>query len=147
MELLEKLLEDQKLAMKAREKLRLNVIRGLRSEIKNAEIARKQPLTEEEALSILQRELKKRKEALADYEKAGRPSLLQELKEEMEIISAYLPPQLSEEEIKEMAQEAIAGLGASSKKEMGKVMGVLMPRVKGKADGAIVRKIVEDLLK
>ncbi|NLL58611.1 MAG: GatB/YqeY domain-containing protein, partial [Firmicutes bacterium] len=68
-------------------------------------------------------------------------------KEEMEIISAYLPPQLSEEEIKEMAQEAIAGLGASSKKEMGKVMGVLMPRVKGKADGAIVRKIVEDLLK
>ncbi|HAA34292.1 MAG TPA: aspartyl-tRNA amidotransferase, partial [Firmicutes bacterium] len=60
MELLEKLLEDQKLAMKAREKLRLNVIRGLRSEIKNAEIARKQPLTEEEALSILQRELKKR---------------------------------------------------------------------------------------
>ena len=147
MELLEKLLEDQKLAMKAREKLRLNVIRGLRSEIKNAEIARKQPLTEEEALSVLQRELKKRKEALADYERSGRSSLLQELKEEMEIISAYLPPQLSEEEIKEMAQEAIAGLGASSKKEMGKVMGVLMPQVKGKADGAILRKIVEDLLK
>lgn len=147
MELLEKLLEDQKLAMKAREKLRLNVIRGLRSEIKNAEIARKQPLTEEEALSILQRELKKRKEALADYERSGRSSLLQELKEEMEIISAYLPPQLSEEEIKEMAQKAIAGLGATSKKEMGKVMGVLMPQVKGKADGAIVRKIVEDLLK
>ncbi len=147
MELLEKLLEDQKLAMKAREKLRLNVIRGLRSEIKNAEIARKQPLTEEEALSVLQRELKKRKEALADYERSGRSSLLQELKEEMEIISAYLPPQLSEEEIKEMAQKAIAGLGATSKKEMGKVMGVLMPQVKGKADGAIVRKIVEDLLK
>ena len=131
MELLEKLLEDQKLAMKAREKLRLNVIRGLRSEIKNAEIARKQPLTEEEALSVLQRELKKRKEALADYERSGRSSLLQELKEEMEIISAYLPPQLSEEEIKEMAQKAIAGLGATSKKEMGKVMGISLPRVKG----------------
>jgi uncharacterized protein YqeY len=147
MELLEKLLEDQKLAIKAREKFRLNVIRCLRSEVKNAEIAKKQPLNEEETLAVLQRELKRRKEALADYEKANRPSLLQELKEEINIISSYLPPQLSAEEIRQMAQEAIAGLRASSKKEMGKVMSFLMSRVKGKADGAVVKKVVEELLK
>jgi len=77
--------------MKAREKLRLNVIRGLRSEIKNAEIARKQPLTEEEALSVLQRELKKRKEALADYERSGRSSLLQELKKKWRLSLRIFP--------------------------------------------------------
>ncbi|RJX29593.1 MAG: GatB/YqeY domain-containing protein [Dethiobacter sp.] len=147
MELLEKMLEDQKLAMKAREKLRLNVIRCLRSEVINAEIAKKQPLNEEEILAVLQRELKRRKEALADYEKADRPSLLQELKEEIDIISAYLPTQLSAEEIRELAREAIAGLGASSKKDMGRVMSFLMSRVKGKAEGAVVKKVVEELLK
>lgn len=146
-ELWERLLEDQKNAMKAKDTLRLNVIRCLRSEVKNAEIAKKQPLNEEEMLAVLQREMKRRKEALADYERANRPTLLQELKEEIKIISAYLPPQLSEEEIREKAQEAIAELGASSKKEMGKVMGLLMPRLKGKADGTIVKKVIEELLK
>lgn len=146
MELWDKLLEDQKKAMKAKEKLRLSVIRSLRSELKNTEIANKGELTREDALSVLQREIKRRKEALADYEKANRPSLLQDLEEEIEILSSYLPPQLSEEEIKEMAREAIEQEGASSKKDMGKVMGALMPRVKGKADGALVKKCVEELL-
>ena len=131
MELWDQLIDDQKKAMKAKEKLRLNVIRSLRSELKNAEIANKGVLTKEEALSVLQREIKRRKEALADYEKANRPTLLKDLEEEIEILSSYLPPQLSEEEIKKMAREAIEKTGVSSKKDMGKVMSDLMPKVKG----------------
>jgi len=135
------------MAMKAQDKLRLKVIRLLRSEIKNVEIVKKGPLTDEEVQAVLQREIKRRKEALGDYERSGRPELLQELQEEIKILSSYLPPQLTEEEIKEKAQEAIAELGASSKKEIGKVMGLLMPRLKGKADGGAVKKVVEELLK
>lgn len=146
MELMQRLLDDQKKAMKAGEKLRLSVIRFLRSELKNAEIARKEPLNEGEAVAVVQRELKRRKEALLDYEKANRPDLVEELQEEIKILSDYLPPQLSESEIKEMASAAITELGVSSKKEMGKLMGYLMPRVKGKADGSLVKKVVEELL-
>jgi uncharacterized protein YqeY len=145
-ELMQRLLDDQKRAMKAGEKLRLSVIRFLRSELKNAEIARKEPLNEVEAVAVVQRELKRRKEALLDYEKANRPALVEELQEEIKILSGYLPPQLSESEIKEMAVAAITELGVSSKKEMGKLMGYLMPRVKGKADGSLVKKVVEELL-
>ena len=134
------------MAMKAGDKLRLGVIRFLRSELKNAEIAKKGPLNEGEAVAIVQRELKRRKEAMLDYEKADRPALVKELKEEIEILSDYLPPQLSEDEIKEMVQSAITELGVFSKKEMGKLMGYLMPKVKGKADGSLVKKIVEELL-
>ncbi len=146
MELMQRLLDDQKKAMKAGEKLRLSVIRFLRSELKNAEIARKEPLNEGEAVAVVQRELKRRKEALLDYEKANRPDLVEELQEEIKILSEYLPPQLSESEIKEMVSAAITELGVSSKKEMGKLMGYLMPRVKGKADGSLVKKVVEELL-
>jgi len=145
-ELWDQLIDDQKKAMKAKEKLRLNVIRSLRSELKNAEIANKGVLTKEEALSVLQREIKRRKEALADYEKANRPTLLKDLEEEIEILSSYLPPQLSEEEIKKMAREAIEKTGVSSKKDMGKVMSDLMPKVKGKAGGSLVKKCVDELL-
>jgi uncharacterized protein YqeY len=145
-ELMQRLLDDQKKAMKAGEKLRLSVIRFLRSELKNAEIARKEPLNEGEAVAVVQRELKRRKEALLDYEKANRPDLVEELQEEIKILSEYLPPQLSESEIKEMVSAAITELGVSSKKEMGKLMGYLMPRVKGKADGSLVKKVVEELL-
>lgn len=146
MDLQQQLMEDQKEAMKAREKTRLNVIRSLRSELRNAEIAQNRELNEEEMLEVLQREIKRRRESLADYEKADRPSLLEELQEEIQILSSYLPPQLSEEEIREMVKQVISDQGVSSKKEMGKVMGAIMPRVKGKADGSQVRKIVEELL-
>ncbi len=146
MELLQRLLDEQKKALKTGEKFRLGVIRFLRSELKNAEIAKKEPLKEEEAVAVVQRELKRRREALLAYEKADRPALVEELQKEIEILSDYLPPQLSENEIKEMAKAAITELGIASKKEMGKLMGYLMPRVKGKADGSLVKKIIEELL-
>jgi uncharacterized protein len=147
MGLSEQLMEDQKTAMKAKDKFRLTVIRLLRSEIKNAEIAKKTPLEEEEIVVVLHRELKRRKDALVDFEKADRPSLLEELKEEITIISGYLPPQLSKDEIREIIREAITGLGASSKKDMGRVMGFIMPKLKGVAEGSLVKEILEELLK
>ncbi|MDO9534298.1 MAG: GatB/YqeY domain-containing protein [Bacillota bacterium] len=147
MGLSEQLMEDQKTAMKAKDKFRLTVIRLLRSEIKNAEIAKKTPLEEEEIVVVLHRELKRRKDALVDFEKADRPSLLEELKEEITIISGYLPPQLSKDEIREIIREAITGLGASSKKDMGRVMGFIMPKLKGKAEGSLVKEILEELLR
>ncbi len=146
MDLQQQLLEDQKKAMKAKEKQRLNVIRSLRSELRNAEIAQNRELSEEEMLEVLQREIKRRRESLADYERAERPSLLKELQEEIETLSSYLPPQLSEDEIREMVKQVISEMGVSSKREMGRVMGQIMPRVKGKADGSQVKKIVEEML-
>lgn len=141
-----RLLEEQKQAMKMQDKLRLTLIRGLRSELKYAEIAKKEPLSEEDEQAVLQREVKRRKEALADYEKANRPSLLKELQAEIEILSAYLPEQLDEGEIEALARQVVEQVGAVSKKDMGKVMKELMPSIKGKADGSLVRKIVDNLL-
>lgn len=146
MSLSQRLFEEQKIAMKAQDKLRLNLIRGLRSEIKYAEIAKKEPLCEEDEQAVLQREVKRRKEALADYERANRPSLLQELRAEIEILASYLPEQLDEGEIETLARQTIAEVGAVSKKDMGKVMKALMPAIKGKADGSLVKKIVDNLL-
>lgn len=146
MSLSQRLFEEQKIAMKAQDKLRLNLIRGLRSEIKYAEIAKKEPLCEEDEQAVLQREVKRRKEALADYERANRPSLLQELRAEIEILASYLPEQLDEGKIETLARQTIAEVGAVSKKDMGKVMKALMPAIKGKADGSLVKKIVDNLL-
>lgn len=142
----QRLFEEQKKAMKDKDKLRLTLIRGLRSELKYAEIAKKDGLNEEDELAVLQRELKRRKEALADYEKANRPDLLQELQEEIEILSSYMPEQLDEGEIERLAREIIGQVGAVSKKDIGKVMKALMPAVKGKTDGNIVKRIVGELL-
>ena len=146
MSILEQLVEDQNTAMRAKEKLRLGVIRYLRSELKNAEIAKKQPLTQEEVVEVLQREIKRRKEVLADYERAQRPELLTELKEEINIIKNYLPPQMTETEIREIARNVLEEQGVTSKKEFGKVMKAVMSQVKGKADGALVKKVVENML-
>ena len=146
MSLSQRLFEEQKKAMKAQDKLRLNLIRGLRSELKYAEIAKKEPLCEEDEQAVLQREVKRRKEALADYEKANRPTLLQELQVEIEMLSSYLPEQLDKGEIEALARQVIDQVAAVSKKDMGKVMKALMPAIKGKADGALVKEIVDNLL-
>lgn len=147
MTLADKLFTDQKAAMKAKEKFRLSVLRMVRAELQNAVIAKQAPLTAEEELEILTREVKKRKESLGDYKKSGREDLVKDLEQEIEILSTYLPEQLSAKELEEMVQEAIAETGAEGMKEMGKVMSYLMPRIKGKADGSLVREMVEEKLK
>ncbi len=145
--LADKLFDDQKVAMKAQEKFRLSVLRMVRAELQNAVIAKQAPLTAEEELEILTREVKKRKESLGDYRKSGRENLVKDLEQEIEILSTYLPEQLSAGELEELVREAINETGAEGMKEMGRVMSFLMPRVKGKADGSLVRQIVEEKLK
>ncbi len=144
--LTEKLIEEQKEAQKARDKFRLSVIRMLRAELQNSAIAKNAPLDAEEELSVLSREVKKRQESLHDYRKANRQELLDDLEREIEILKKYLPEQLSDEELESMVQEAISATGAETKRDIGKVMGMLMPRVKGKADGNVVRRMAEEKL-
>jgi uncharacterized protein len=144
--LAEKLIADQNEATKAKDRFRLTVIRMLRSELQNGAIAKREALDADEELAILTREVKRRQESLGDYERSGRQDLLEDLKKEIEILRRYLPEQLSEAELEKIVSEAVAESGAQSLKEMGKVMGLLMPRVKGRADGGLVRRLVEQQL-
>jgi uncharacterized protein len=146
MSLSERLNDDMKAAMKSQDKFRLSVIRMVRSAIKNVEIDQRRTLSDEEVLDILGRELKQRKEAMQEFRKAGRDDLADPLDQEIAIISAYLPEQLSEEEIIALVKQAIADTGAASKADMGKVMAALMPQVKGRADGKLVNQTVQRFL-
>ncbi|WP_018752776.1 GatB/YqeY domain-containing protein [Paenibacillus sanguinis] len=146
MNLSERLNEDMKQAMKNQDKFKLSTIRMVRATIKNLEIDLKRTLNDNEVLDILSREIKQRKDALQEFEKAGRDDLAQQVKAEAEILAEYLPEQLSEEEIKVIVQQTIQETGASSKAEMGKVMSALMPKVKGLADGRLVNQVVKQLL-
>jgi uncharacterized protein YqeY len=146
MSLSERLNDDMKQAMRNQEKFRLSVIRMVRSSIKNVEIDLRRSLEDNEVLDILNRELKQRKDSLQDFEKAGRDDLVNALKVELEIIAEYMPTQLTEEEITVIVKQTIQETGASTKAEMGKVMGALMPKVKGRSDGKLVNQIVQQLL-
>ena len=144
MSIKDRLIADMKQAMKDREagKTRLSVIRMVRASIKNAEVERKRELTEEEVLEVLNREVKLRREALEEYKKGNRPELCEALENEISVLQQYLPQQLTEEEIRAMVREAIRETGASGPKDLGKVMSVLMPKVKGRADGKAVNAMV-----
>ncbi len=146
MSLSERLNEDMKQAMKSQDKFKLSVIRMVRSTIKNAEIDLKRTLDDNEVLDVLNREIKQRKDSLQEFEKAGRNDLAESLKAELVILAEYMPQQLSEEEVKAIVQQTIQEVGASSKADMGKVMGALMPKVKGRADGKLVNQFVQQLL-
>lgn len=146
MSLAERLNEDMKSAMKSGEKFKLSVIRMIRASLKNIEIDQRRELTEQDVLDVLNREVKQRKDAAIDFSKAGRDDLVEQLEKELEVILEYLPQQLTEEEIKAIVQQTIAEVGVSSKAEMGKLMGALMPKVKGLADGKLVNTIVQQSL-
>ncbi|MCL6518805.1 MAG: GatB/YqeY domain-containing protein [Armatimonadetes bacterium] len=146
MSLREKLEEDYKAAMKAKDTLRVSVIRMARSEIRNAEIAKRRSLTEEEIAEVITREIKRRQESIEQFKQGGRTDLVDKETAEMKILSEYLPEQLSEDEIAGIAQEVIAELKAASKADKGRVMSALMPRVRGRADGRLVSEIVDRLL-
>jgi len=103
-------------------------------------------LTEEEILEVISSEAKKRKDAIDEFRKGGRDDLVEKEKRELEILKKYLPEQMNEEQIKKEAKKAIEEVGASGPQEMGKVMGVLMPKLKGRAEGGMVSKIVQELL-
>ena len=146
----EKLIADMKLAMKDREagKLRLEVIRMVRSDIRNAEIngKNKEELTENEVLAVIMKAVKMREDSLAEFIKGKREDLIDQTNKELEILKAYLPAAMSDEELTAIIKEAIAFVGATGPKEMGKVMKAVMPRVQGRADGKRINTIVKNLL-
>ena len=146
MGLLEKLQNEMKTALKSGDKERLSVIRMLISEIKKAQIDAKKELTDDEIINILQKYAKQRKESIKQYKEAGREDLAQKEELELKIVSEFLPEALSEEEIEKIVEETIKETGASSMKDMGKVMKAAMEKVKGRADGSVVSKIVKEKL-
>ncbi|MBO9129594.1 GatB/YqeY domain-containing protein [Bacillus sp. 165] len=147
MSLLDRLNDDMKQAMRNKEKEKLSVIRMVKAAIQNEAIkVGNSSLTEEEELTVLMREAKQRKDSLLEFEKAGREDLVDKIKNEFQILETYLPKQLTEEELKNIVAQVIEEVGAASKADMGKVMGALMPKVKGKADGSLVNKLVSQLL-
>jgi uncharacterized protein YqeY len=146
MGLKERLVQDMKDAMKARDKLKLSTIRMINSLIKNAEIEKRGELTDEEIVQLLMKYAKQRREAIEMYEKGGRQDLVEKEKAELAIVESYLPKQLTEEEIRKLVKEAIEAVGASSPKDLGKVMQYVMPRVKGRAEGSVVNKIAREIL-
>jgi uncharacterized protein YqeY len=146
MNLAERLNEDMKQAMKDGNKFRLQTIRMVRASIKNQEIELRRPLDDNDTLNILSRELKQRRDSLLDFERGGRDDLVSNVKAEIEIITEYLPQQLTEEEVKAIVVQTMQETGASSKADLGKLMGALMPKVKGLADGKLVNAIVQQSL-
>ena len=146
MSLLERLNNDMKQAMKNKEKDKLSVIRMLKAAIQNEELKLRQELTDEEELTVLSRELKQRKDSLEEFENAGRADLVDKVRIEIGYVEEYMPEQLSAEEISEIVKQTIKEVNATSKADMGRVMGALMPRVKGKADGSLVNKLVQQQL-
>lgn len=146
MSLLTKINEDVKTAMKAKDKERLAVLRMIKSSLHNEQISKGHELTDEEELTVLSREKKQRADSLEEFKQAGRDDLVQQLEKELSVVNEYLPEQLSEEELRAVVQESINEANASSMKDMGSVMGVLMPKVKGRADGKEVSRLVKELL-
>lgn len=148
MSLKERLAEDMKDAMRAKEagKQKLSVIRMVRAAIKNQEIEKGHELNDEEVTQVLAKEVKLRRDSIPEYEKAGRPEMMESLKKEIDILMEYLPKQLTEDEIIAIVKRIARELGASSPQDMGKMMGKVIPETKGKADGKVVNEIVKKVL-
>jgi len=146
MSLKDKILQDMKEAMKARDQLRLSTLRLLVSQIKNREIDAKGELKDDEVLALIRKEVKQRLDSISQYEKGGRQDLADKERAEMEILKAYLPEELSREALLAIIDEAISATGATSPKDIGKVMKEVMPKVKGRADGKVVNELVRKRL-
>ena len=147
MSLIDKLQEDMKLALKAKDELRLSTIRLLRSSVSYARIEKGDELTDDEVLAVISRAAKQRRESVDAAERAGRTDIAQRENAELEILNEYLPKQLDEAEVESIAREIIAQVGAQDMKDRGKVMGPLMQKIRGKADGKIANVVVEKLLR
>ncbi|MFH1036824.1 MAG: GatB/YqeY domain-containing protein [Patescibacteria group bacterium] len=160
----EKIQENLTAALKNKKELELSVLRMLSAAIGNKEtekrtkiwkvktelaaedLEKESQLKEEEIFDVISSEIKKRRESIEGFEKGGRKEMADKEKKELDILQAYLPEQLSEDEIKKLVAEAIAKTGAKEIKDMGRVMGELMAKTKGKADSALISKLVKDSL-
>lgn len=160
----EQIRKDLNSALKEKKELEVSVLRLLRAaifnkekakrykiskekpEAKKEEIEKESELTNEEVMEVISSEIKKRKETILEFEKGKREDLAKKEKEEIEILQKYLPEQLSEDEIKKLAKETIEKIGVKEIKDLGKVMAELMPKVKGRAEGSLISRIVKEFL-
>ena len=132
--------------MKSKDSVKLGTVRGVISAVKNQEIDLKKELSEEEILTIVSREVKKRKEAAVLYEKGNRPELKDKEIQEMKILQTYLPEQVSEKDLRRRIQEVIAETGAEGMQDFGKIMKILVPEFKGKADNSLIKELANEYL-
>ena len=137
---------ELKEAMKKGDKVRQSVIRLVRAEIQNAEIAQRKSLDDSGVIDVISKELKKRRESIVEFERGNRQDLAAQEKAELAILLEYLPPQMSRDEIEALARNIIAEIGARGPDDKGKVMARLMPQLKGKAEGRLVSEVVTELL-
>ena len=141
-----RLLEDLKEAMKDKNEIKKNAIQMARAGILQIEKDKGIELDDKQIIELIAKEVKKRKDSINDYEKAGRDDIISDLNKEIEILSKYLPKQLTTEEIEALVEESIKNVGATSPRDMGKVMQDLRPKISGKADGKVVSEIVKSKL-
>jgi len=145
MTLLEKINEDLKEAMKAKNALNLSVIRMLKGAIQ-LELIKKKDLSDEDVVAIVAKQIKMRKDSITEFEKAGREDLVNQNKDEIEVLTTYLPKQLTLEEVKEILDEAFNKINPTSGKDMGLIMKEVSPKVKGRYDMQEVSKLIKERL-
>ena len=146
MSLLKRFDDDLKQALKASERSKVSVIRMVKAAVKNAQIEKGRELTDEEIIPVLSTMAKQRRESIEQFARGGRVDLVQNEEQELSILQSYMPQQLSNDEIERMIHDAIHESSAAGAQDMGKVMRILMPRIKGLADGKYVNQRVKELL-
>ncbi len=146
MSLKDKLADDLKSAMKEKDTVRKNTVQMIRAGVLQVEKDKQITLDDEGVLDVIAKQLKQRRDSLPDYQKSGREDLIGQLNAEIAVLMEYLPAQLSEDELREIVAEAIKATGAESLKDMGKIMGAVMPKTKGRADGKMINNIAKELL-
>ena len=146
MALKEKLMDDLKSAMKEKDVIRKNTVQMIRSAVLQFEKDNKTELSDDGVLDVIAKELKRRRDVLPEYEKSGRDDLIADINREIEILLTYLPKQLTREELEIIVSDAISEVGATSMKDMGKIMACVMPKTKGRADGKMINEIVKEKL-
>jgi uncharacterized protein len=143
----ERLMIDYKEALKSRDEIRKNTINLARSAIKQVEVDTRQELQDEDIIPILAKQVKMRRDAIGEFERGNRTDLVDAYTTEIEVLQAYLPAELTEEQIREIVRTTATGMGIEGgRQNMGKLMGATMSKVKGVADGGVVKKIIEEFL-
>lgn len=143
MSLKQKLQEDLKSSMKNKDTVRKSVVTLIRASIKQYEVDNRVELDDDAIIDIVAKQMKQRRDSLVEFKKAEREDLVEETEAEIEVLKEYLPQQLSEEEIEDIVKTTISEVGATSMKDMGKIMSVIQPKIKGRADGKLVNELVK----
>ena len=146
MTLKERLMEDMKVSMRNKETLKKSVITMIRASVKQKEVDERVDVTDDEVIELISKQMKQRKDALVEFEKAEREDLITQTKEEIEILASYLPQQLTDEELEAVVRDAVTELNAQSMKDMGKIMGKVTSVAKGKVDGKRINEMAKKIL-